>query len=101
MGWTEVERKEKMAQEQILRERYPDAFGSCTTKLRKEQNRLMSLGSLKRRVHWVVWHTCAHLQRWGNLIKFSSIPTECGKKAFNMDIRHCFQGWKRSKPFAT
>ena len=40
MGSTEVERKEKVAQEQILRERYPDAFGSCTAKLTKEQNRV-------------------------------------------------------------
>ena len=49
-------------------------------------------------VRWVVCHSGAHLQRWGNFIKFSSIPTEWRNKSFKMDIRHCFQGWKLSKP---
>ena len=52
-------------------------------------------------VHWVVCHSGAHLQRWGNFIKFSSIPTEWRNKSFKMDIRHCFQGWKLSKPYVT
>ena len=43
-------------------------------------------------VHWVVCHSGAHLQRWGNFIKFSSIPTEWRNKSFKMDIRHCFRG---------
>ena len=43
----------------------------------------------------------AHLQRWGIFIKFSSIPTEWRNKSFKMDIRHCFQGWKLSKPYVT
>ena len=50
MGWTEVERKEKVAQEQILRERYPDAFDSCTAKLRKEQKKVISLGDWDQQV---------------------------------------------------
>ena len=44
MGWTQVEQKEKVVQEQILRERYPDAFRSCTAKLRKKQNSFIFLG---------------------------------------------------------
>ena len=52
-------------------------------------------------VHLVVCHSGAHLQRWGNFIKFSSIPTEWRNKGFKMDIRHCFQGWKLSKPYVT
>ena len=52
-------------------------------------------------VHSVVCRNGAHLQRWGNFIKFSSIPTEWRNKSFKMDIRHCFQGWKLSKPYVT
>ena len=52
-------------------------------------------------LHWVVCHSGAHFQSWGNFIKFSSIPTERRNKAFKMDIGHCFQGWKLSKPYVT
>ena len=52
-------------------------------------------------VHWLVCHSGAHLQRWGNFIKFSSIPTEWRNKSCKMDIRHCFQGSKLSKPYVT
>ena len=52
-------------------------------------------------VHWVLCHSGGHLQRWGNCIKVSSIPTERRNKSFQMDIRHCFQGWKLSKPYVT
>ena len=52
-------------------------------------------------VHGVVCHNGAHLQRSGNFIKFSSIPTEWRNKSFKMDIRQCFQGWKLSKPYVT
>ena len=50
MGWTGVEQKRKVAQGQILRERYPEAFGSCTAKLRKEQNSVISLGDYDQQV---------------------------------------------------
>ena len=50
-------------------------------------------------VYWMVCHSGEHLQRWGNFINFSCIPTEWRNKAFKMDMRHCFQGWKLSKPY--
>ena len=34
-------------------------------------------------------------------MKFSSIPTEWRNKSFKMDIRHCFEAWKLSKPYVT
>ena len=50
-------------------------------------------------VHWLVCHSGAHPQRWGNFIEFSSIPTEWRNKSFKMDICHCFHGRKLSKPY--
>ena len=52
-------------------------------------------------VHWVVCHSGAHLQRRGNFMKFSPMPTEWRNKSFKMYIRHCFQGRKLSKPYVT
>ena len=57
--------------------------------------------SVPVRMHWVVCHSGARLPRWGNFIKFSSVLTERRNKSFKMDIRHCFQGWKLSKPYVT
>ena len=42
-------------------------------------------------VHWMVCTNGAYLHRWGNFIKFSSIPTEWRNKAFKIDIIHCVE----------
>ena len=52
-------------------------------------------------VHWVVCYSGAHVGRWRNCIKVSSISTEYRNKRFNIDNRHCFQAWKLSKPYVT
>ena len=52
-------------------------------------------------VHWTIVHSTAVLKRWGNFVKFSSIPSEFRNRGFKMDVRHCFQGWKLSKPHIT
>ena len=52
-------------------------------------------------VHWVLVHSTAVLRRWGGLFKFSSIPSEFRNQGFKMDVRHCYQGWKLSKPYMT
>ena len=52
-------------------------------------------------VHWCVCHSAPLLMKWHNLAKFSSIPTEWRNQGFKMDIRHCFQGFKLSKPYVT
>ena len=52
-------------------------------------------------VHWIFCHSTAVLKRWGGLSKFSSIPSEFRNQGFKMDVRHCYQGWKLSKPYMT
>ena len=37
----------------------------------------------------------------GGLSKVSSIPSEFCNQGFKMDVRHCYQGWKLSKPYMT
>lgn len=52
-------------------------------------------------VHWLGVHSTAVAKRWGTFYFFSSIPTERRNVEFKMDIRHCFLGWKLSKPKLT
>ena len=47
------------------------------------------------------WCATLVVERWGNFIKFSCIPTEWRNKILKMNIRHCFQGWKLTKPYVT
>ena len=52
-------------------------------------------------VHWVVRpsHALGMLHR--NFYLFSSIPTERRNVEFNLDVAHCFKGWKLSQPHAS
>lgn len=52
-------------------------------------------------VHWVIVHSTSVLRRWHNFVKFSSITSEYRNQGFKMDVRHCFQGWKLSRPYLT
>ena len=52
------------------RQRYVSMVTQCTKACK-------ALGwSIPVWVHWLVCHSGAHIQRWGNFITFSSIPTE-------------------------
>jgi hypothetical protein len=50
-------------------------------------------------VHWAVAHSTFLVDRWRSIYVFCSIPTERRHCGFKMDIRHCFQGWKLTKPY--
>jgi hypothetical protein len=52
-------------------------------------------------VHWTIRHSALVAKTWRNFYVFSSIPTERRHQEFKMDVRHCFQGWKLSKPYLT
>jgi hypothetical protein len=52
-------------------------------------------------MHWIFCHSTAVLRRWGGLAKFSSIPSEFRNQGFKMDVRHCYAGWKLSRPYMT
>ena len=43
----------------------------------------------------------SHLKTHASTIYlFSSIPTERRNVEFKMDVRHCYKGWKISRPYA-
>jgi hypothetical protein len=50
-------------------------------------------------VHWAVAHSTFLVRRWRSIYVFCSIPTERRHCGFKMDIRHCFQGWKLTRPY--
>jgi hypothetical protein len=49
-------------------------------------------------IHWATAHSHHLLKTWRTLYFFSSIPTERRHAPFKMDLRHCFHGWKLSRP---
>ena len=51
-------------------------------------------------VHWTVVHSPALADLHQNFYVFSSIPTERRNVEFKIDVRHCYMGWKLSRPYA-
>ena len=51
-------------------------------------------------VHWTVRHSVAIADLHHNFYVFSSIPTERRNVEFKLDLKHCFKGYKISKPYA-
>lgn len=52
-------------------------------------------------IHWVVHHSPFFARTLRNFYFFSSIPVERRNVEFKLDVRHCFQGWKLSRPYLT
>ena len=51
-------------------------------------------------VHWTVRHSAVFVDLHRNIYKFSSIPTEHRNVEFELDVTHCYKGWKISRPYA-
>lgn len=52
-------------------------------------------------VHWTVCHSPALADLHSNFYVFSSIPTERRNVEFKIDVRHCYMGFKISRPYAS